>query len=59
MGMPAYPKRPIKVDQFVKQISLHARREKSIRHGHIPMLHVWWVRRPPASSDPQPERAPE
>ncbi|HET6387380.1 MAG TPA: DUF1156 domain-containing protein [Armatimonadota bacterium] len=23
-----------------------ARREKSIRHGHISTLHIWWTRRP-------------
>ena len=27
----------------------HARREKSIRHGHISTLHIWWARRPLAA----------
>src|SRR5207237_4590453 len=47
--MPQYPKRLIEVDLPIKRISAHARREKSIRHGHISTLHVWWARRPLAS----------
>lgn len=46
---PAYPKRLIEVDLPIKRISDHARREKSIRHGHISTLHIWWARRPLAS----------
>ncbi len=45
----AYPKRLIEVDLPIKRISAHARREKSIRHGHISTLHIWWARRPLAS----------
>lgn len=41
-----YPKRLIEVDLPIKEISAHARREKSIRHGHISTLHMWWARRP-------------
>lgn len=41
-----YPKRLIEVDLPIKRISTHARREKSIRHGHISTLHIWWARRP-------------
>ncbi len=41
-----YPKRLIEVDLPIKRISEHARREKSIRHGHISTLHIWWARRP-------------
>ncbi len=44
-----YPKRLIEVDLPIKRISTHARREKSIRHGHISTLHIWWARRPLAS----------
>ena len=33
-----YPKRLIEVDLPIKRISAHARREKSIRHGHISTL---------------------
>lgn len=44
-----YPKRLIEVDLPIKQISEHARREKSIRHGHISTLHIWWARRPLAA----------
>ena len=31
-------------------MSRHAAREKSIRHGHPSTLHLWWARRPLASS---------
>ena len=44
-----YPKRLIEVDLPIKEISAHARREKSIRHGHISTLHIWWARRPLAA----------
>ena len=44
-----YPKRLIEVDLPIKRISNHARREKSIRHGHISTLHIWWARRPLAA----------
>ena len=47
--MDAYPKRLIEVDLPIKKISEHARREKSIRHGHISTLHIWWARRPLAA----------
>lgn len=44
-----YCKRLIEVDLTIKRISAHARREKSIRHGHISTLHIWWARRPLAA----------
>ena len=47
--MTTYPKRLIEVDLPIKRISIHARREKSIRHGHISTLHIWWARRPLAA----------
>ncbi len=47
--MDKYPKRLIEVDLPIKRISAHARREKSIRHGHISTLHIWWARRPLAA----------
>jgi len=34
----------------VKEISALSAKEKSIRHGHISTLHIWWARRPLASS---------
>jgi adenine-specific DNA methylase len=46
---PQYPKRLIEIDLPIKRISAHARREKSIRHGHISTLHIWWARRPLAA----------
>jgi adenine-specific DNA methylase len=42
-------KRLIEVDLPIKKISAHSRREKSIRHGHISTLHIWWARRPLAA----------
>lgn len=47
--MNQYSKRLIEVDLPIKRISEHARREKSIRHGHISTLHIWWARRPLAA----------
>lgn len=34
----------------VEKVSKESAREKSIRHGHISTLHLWWARRPLASS---------
>lgn len=49
MSALTYPKRLIEVDLPIARISAHARREKSIRHGHISTLHIWWARRPLAA----------
>jgi adenine-specific DNA methylase len=64
-----HPKRIIEVDLPIRRISEHARREKSIRHGHISTLHIWWARRPLAACravlcaalwpDPADEQCPE
>ncbi len=43
------PRRLVEVDLPIREISKHARREKSIRHGHISTLHIWWARRPLAA----------
>ena len=40
----------IEYDFPVKEVSEHSAREKSIRHGHISTLHIWWARRPLAAS---------
>ena len=38
-------------DSFpVKEVSFEAAKEKSIRHGHISTLHIWWARKPLAYS---------
>ncbi len=38
-------------DSFpVKEVSVESARKKNIRHGHISTLHIWWARRPLASS---------
>jgi putative DNA methylase len=34
----------------VKEVSFESSKEKNIRHGHISTLHIWWARRPLASS---------
>ncbi len=43
-------KRLAEVDFPIAIVSRHAAREKSIRHGHPSTLHLWWARRPLASS---------
>lgn len=30
----------------IREISAEASREKSLRHGNISTLHLWWPRRP-------------
>ena len=62
-------KRLAEVDFPIAEVSRHAVREKSIRHGHPSTLHLWWARRPLASSravllalllpDPCDEHCPE
>ena len=37
-------------ERSVMRMLRHAVREKSIRHGHPSTLHLWWARRPLASS---------
>src|ERR1700746_2508648 len=65
----ALPKRLIEVDLPIARISAPARREKSIHHGHISTLHIWWARRPLAACravicaalwpDPADEQCPD
>lgn len=43
-------KRFIEVDFPIKEVSAESAREKNIRHGHISTLHIWWSRKPLASS---------
>ncbi len=43
-------KRLIEIDFPLKEVSKESVREKSIRHGHISTLHIWWARRPLAAS---------
>ncbi len=42
-------KRLIEVSLPLAEISAQSAREKSIRHGHISTLHIWWARRPLAA----------
>ncbi len=48
--IPKACKRLAEVDFPIAEVSRHAAREKSIRHGHPSTLHLWWARRPLASS---------
>jgi adenine-specific DNA methylase len=43
-------KRYIEESFPVKEVSDISSKEKNIRHGHISTLHIWWARRPLASS---------
>jgi adenine-specific DNA methylase len=43
-------KRLIEYDLPLAEISEESAREKNIRHGHPSTLHIWWARRPLASS---------
>ena len=47
--IPRECKRLAEVDFPIAEVSRHAVREKSIRHGHPSTLHLWWARRPLAS----------
>lgn len=44
--IPKHCKRLAEVDFPIAEVSRHAAREKSIRHGHPSTLHLWWARRP-------------
>ena len=48
--IPRQCKRLAEVDFPIAEVSKHAVKEKSIRHGHPSTLHLWWARRPLASS---------
>ena len=43
-------KRLIEESFPVKEVSIESAYEKNIRHGQISTLHIWWARRPLASS---------
>jgi len=43
-------KRFIEYDMPLAEISEESAQEKNIRHGHPSTLHIWWARRPLASS---------
>ncbi len=40
------PKKLIEVAMPIREVSAESVRDKSIRHGHISTLHLWWARRP-------------
>ena len=39
-------KKLIEVAMPIREVSTESVRDKSIRHGHISTLHLWWARRP-------------
>ena len=43
-------KKLIEVALPLDAINTASAREKSIRHGHPPTLHLWWARRPLAAA---------
>ncbi len=47
--IPKECKRLAEVDFPIAEVSRHAVKEKSIKHGHPSTLHLWWARRPLAS----------
>jgi len=61
--------RLIEVALPIREISAESVRDKSLRHGHISTLHLWWARRPLAACravvfaslvpDPDDPRCPE
>ena len=67
--IPKECKRLAEVDFPIAEVSRHAVREKSLRRSHPTTLHLWWARRPLASSravsmalllpDPCDARCPE
>jgi|MTBAKSStandDraft_2_1061841.scaffolds.fasta_scaffold03809_4 adenine-specific DNA methylase len=48
--MPSSCPRLIEVALPIREISAESVRDKSLRHGHISTLHLWWARRPLAAS---------
>lgn len=40
------PRRLIEVDLPIGSISKHARDGRSVHHGHITAIHIWWARKP-------------
>ena len=45
-----YRKKLIEVALPLDEINAESAREKYIRHGHPSTLHLWWTRRPLATS---------
>lgn len=41
-----YPRRLIEVDLPITTVSEHARDGRSVHHGHITAIHIWWARKP-------------
>lgn len=64
-----YPRRLIEVDLPIASISANAHDGRSVHHGHITAIHIWWARKPlpscravllaSALPDPLDEACPE
>ena len=50
MSAPVTCPRLIEVALPIREISAESVRDKSLRHGHISTLHLWWARRPLAAA---------
>jgi adenine-specific DNA methylase len=46
MSSKAKARKLIEVAMPIREVSTESVRDKSIRHGHISTLHLWWARRP-------------
>jgi putative DNA methylase len=46
IAVPRLPRRLIEVDLPIASISAHARDGRSVHHGHITAIHIWWARKP-------------
>jgi adenine-specific DNA methylase len=45
-GVGVYPRRLIETDFPIARISETARDGRSVHHGHITAIHIWWARKP-------------
>src|SRR5688572_10872996 len=41
-----YPRRLIEVDLPIAEVSESAHDGRSVHHGHITAIHIWWARKP-------------
>lgn len=46
LAIGTYPRRLIEIDLPIATVSEHARNGRSVHHGHITAIHIWWARKP-------------
>src|SRR5690606_10780252 len=46
LAIERYPRRLIEVDLPIASISANAHDGRSVHHGHITAIHIWWARKP-------------